>query len=122
MLDLTLLRRDPDRVRIATARRGIGTAFIDRVRELDERLRTARTTAEALKADKNVLTATISKAADRAAEAARLRPEIAALDERIAAAGAEIPELERLINEQLADLNKRDARLFRSPLRGSLSW
>jgi seryl-tRNA synthetase len=104
MLDLTLLRRDPDRVRIATARRGIGTGFIDRVRELDERLRTARTTAEALKADKNVLTATISKAADRAAEAARLRPEIAALDERIAAAGAEIPELERLINEQLAEV------------------
>jgi seryl-tRNA synthetase len=104
MLDLALLRRDPERVRVATERRGFDTTFIDRVRELDERLRAARTNAEAFKADKNALTGTISKAADRAAEAARLRPEIAALDARIAAASAEIPELERAISERLDDV------------------
>ncbi len=47
MLDLALLRRDPERVRVATERRGFDTAFVDRVRELDERLRAARTNAEA---------------------------------------------------------------------------
>ncbi len=104
MLDLALLRRDPERVRETTARRGHDTAFVDRVRLLDERLRHTRTTAEALKAEKNALTAAISKAPDRAAEAARLRPQIVALDERIALESAAIPNLEREIAEQLDDV------------------
>ncbi len=104
MLDLTLLRRDPERVRAACARRGIDAAFVDAVAALDARLRAARTDAEALKAQKNALTGQISKAADRAAEAQRLRPEIAALDERIAAESAAIPELERAIDAALSDV------------------
>jgi seryl-tRNA synthetase len=104
MLDLTLLRRDPERVRAACTRRGIDASFVDAVAALDARLRAARTDAEALKAQKNALTGQISKAADRAAEAQRLRPEIAALDERIAAESAAIPELERAIDAALSDV------------------
>ena len=104
MLDLTLLRRDPERVRRAATRRPAGAGFVDSVLKLDEELRAARTWSEQLKAEKNALTAQISKAADRAAEAARLRPEIAELDVRIERSVAPIPELERRIDEILSEV------------------
>jgi seryl-tRNA synthetase len=104
MLDLALLRRDPERVRRAAARRPGGAAFLDDVAALDAELRSARTALEALKAEKNALTAQISKAEDRAAAAARLKPEIAALDARIAAAGETLPSLEAQIDARVADV------------------
>jgi seryl-tRNA synthetase len=104
MLDLALLRSDPDRVRRSAQRRGISSAFVDTVVELDARQRRAITAAETLKAEKNALTASIAKAADRAAEAARLRPEIAKLDEHIAAAGAELPSFEDELRAILSDV------------------
>jgi seryl-tRNA synthetase len=104
MLDLTLLRSDPERVRISARRRGQSDAFVDRVLALDAERRAALTAAETLKAEKNALTASISKAADRAAEAARLRPQIAALDARIAEAGARLPALDDAMNAELADV------------------
>ncbi len=104
MLDIGLLRRDPERVRSAAARRPAGAGFVDRVLDLDKALRAARTESERLKAEKNGLTASISKAADRAAEAQRLRPQIAELDARIARAQAEVPPLEARIDEILGDV------------------
>ena len=104
MLDLALLRRDPQRVRRIAARRATGAAFVDEVVAVDAQLRAARTFAESLQAEKNALTAQISKAADRAAAARRLRPEIAALDARIAAAGAALPPLEEQIDAILSDV------------------
>ena len=104
MLDLALLRRDPERVRRAAARRAGGAAFVDGVAALDAELRAARTAAETLKAEKNALTASIAKAADRAAEAQRLRPELAALDARIATASEAIPPLEARIDASIADV------------------
>jgi seryl-tRNA synthetase len=104
MLDLALLRRDPERVRRAAARRPAGAAFVDDVLALDVRLRAARTSVETLKAEKNALTAQISKASDRAAEAQRLRPQIAELDERIVLAGGTIPALEVEIDAILSEV------------------
>jgi seryl-tRNA synthetase len=104
MLDIGLIRRDPERVRRAAARRAAGAGFVGRALELDVELRAARTASERLKAEKNGLTASISKAADRAAEAGRLRPQIAEIDARIAAAQAQIPVLEARIDEILADV------------------
>ncbi|MBC5799795.1 MAG: serine--tRNA ligase [Candidatus Eremiobacteraeota bacterium] len=104
MLDLALLRRDPERVRRAAARRMTGAGFVDEVLTLDVQLRAARTTVEQRKAQKNALTAQIGRAADRAAEAGRLRPEIAALDAQIAAAADAMPGLEAQIDALLADV------------------
>lgn len=104
MIDLLLLRRDPERVRRSAERRRIDASFVDRVLELDAAIRAAQTDAERLKAEKNALTASISKAADRGAEAQRLRPQIAELDARIAQAGAPLPELERDRDAILADV------------------
>jgi seryl-tRNA synthetase len=104
MLDLALLRREPERVRRAAARRGTGAAFVDDVVSIDAELRAARTAVESLKAEKNGLTAAISKASDRAAEARRLRPEIAALDARIATGTVALPPLEARIEALIADV------------------
>jgi seryl-tRNA synthetase len=104
MLDLALLRRDPDRVRRTASRKAAGGAFVDAVLAVDGELRAARTYAESLQAEKNALTAQISKASDRAAAAQRLRPEIAALDARIVEANAAIPPLEARIDEILSDV------------------
>jgi seryl-tRNA synthetase len=104
MLDLTLVRTDPDRVRASARRRGQSDAFVDTVLALDAERRTALTSAESLKAEKNALTASIAKAADRGAEAARLKPAIAALDARIAAAGEQLPAFDDQMNELLSSV------------------
>ena len=104
MLDLALLRRDPECVRTAAARRTGSAAFVDDVLAVDAELRAARTAAENLKAEKNALTASISRASDRAAEARRLRPAIAELDGRIVAASEAIPALDARIEAMLADV------------------
>jgi seryl-tRNA synthetase len=104
MLDLALLRSDPERVRISARRRGQSDAFVDRVLDLDVQRRAAIAHVEALKAEKNALTASIAKAADRAAEAARRRPEIAALDARIVAGGAGLPAFDEQIDALLSEV------------------
>ena len=54
MLDIQLIRRDPDAVRRALARRGPGpAAAIDRVLELDERWRALTAELETLRAEQN---------------------------------------------------------------------
>jgi len=84
MLDIGLVRRDPDRVRRSARRRGIDAAFVDTVLQLDESYRSALAACEQLKAEKNRLSAEIGKAADKAAAAKELKPKIEELSARIA--------------------------------------
>ena len=104
MLNLELLRREPDHVRAAARRRGIGAEFVDRVLELDRERRAAITRAETHKAEKNALSAQIAKAADKKAAAAELRPKIAELDRLVAEAGARIPSLQDQIDAELSQI------------------
>ena len=54
MLDIHLIRREPDAVRAALGRRGAdATATLDRVLELDERWRAIRTELEQIQAEQN---------------------------------------------------------------------
>ncbi len=104
MLDLTVIRRDPERVRRAVQRRGHDASFVDTILALDIEVRAALTDSETLKAQKNALTASISKAADRKGEAERLRPAIAELNARIAADNERAPALQAQIDERLAEI------------------
>lgn len=104
MLDLQLFRRNPSLVRDAVSRRGHDPIVVDAVLALDTQLREALSAAERLKAEKNGLTAEISRATDRKAEAERLRPQIAELDARIAAQNAHIPKFESEIRERLSEI------------------
>jgi seryl-tRNA synthetase len=104
MLDIALIRRDPERVRESARRRGGDAAFVDRALELDAARRAALTKLEALKAEKNALTGSISRASDRAAAARELRPQIAALDARLDAAAGEPPVIEAEIATILGEV------------------
>jgi seryl-tRNA synthetase len=83
MLDITLVRRDPDRVRRSAQRRGQDPSFVDEVLRLDAEHRSALTEVETAKAEKNRLSAQIGKAADKAAAARELRPQLDELSARI---------------------------------------
>jgi seryl-tRNA synthetase len=85
MLDIALVRRDPDRVRLSLSRRGADPSIVDEFLRCDEEYRSALTAAERAKAEKNRLSATIAQANDKAAAARELRPKIDALSAEIAA-------------------------------------
>jgi seryl-tRNA synthetase len=88
MLDIGLIRRDPDRVRRSAQRRGLDPSFVDEVLRLDEEYRSLLTAAETAKAEKNRLSAQIGKAADKAAAAREVRPQLDELSQAIEAAQA----------------------------------
>jgi seryl-tRNA synthetase len=93
MLDVGLIRRDPERVRLSAKRRGLDPAFVDEVLRLDEEYRSALTAAESAQAEKNRLSAEIGKAADKAAAARELRPKLDELSKRIEELEARVGEL-----------------------------
>lgn len=86
MLDIAVVRHDPDRVRRSARRRGLDPAFVDDLLRYDTEYRSALTMVEQAKAEKNRLSAEIGKAADKAVAARQLRPKIDALSADIASA------------------------------------
>jgi len=85
MLDIALVRRDPDRVRRSLARRGADPSIVDELLRCDEEYRSALTATEKAKAEKNRLSASVGQADDKAAAAREVRPKIDALSLEIAA-------------------------------------
>ena len=111
MLDLKQIRRDPEPVRAALARRGDGSeARLDRVLELDERTRALRPEAEALRARQNEASKAIGRAKQEGGDAAA---EIAAMQEvaqRVKALGGELAEADAELQSALGTLpNPPDA-------------
>ena len=111
MLDLKQIRRDPEPVRAALARRGDGSETrLDRVLELDERTRALRPEAEALRARQNEASKEIGRAKQEGRDAAA---EIAAMQEvaqRVKALGAELANADAELQSALGTLpNPPDA-------------
>jgi seryl-tRNA synthetase len=86
MLDIAVVRRDPDRVRLSLSRRGADPSIVDELLRCDEEYRSALTATERAKAEKNRLSASVGQADDKAAAAREVRPQIEALSLEIAAA------------------------------------
>ncbi|MGB8519705.1 MAG: serine--tRNA ligase [Candidatus Tumulicola sp.] len=84
MLDIAVVRRDPDRVRRSARRRGLDPSFVDDVLRYDAEYRSALSAAETSKAEKNRISAEIGRASDKAAAARELRPAIETLTATIA--------------------------------------
>ncbi len=107
MLDLKLIREDPDLVRTALARRGAAVASgLDQVIELDERRRALIPELEGLRAEQNAANARIKGATDPgereeeiaamrevAARAKELERELAAVEEGLQGALVPLPNL-----------------------------
>ena len=84
MLDIAVVRRDPDRVRRSARRRGLDPSFVDDVLRYDAEYRSALSAAETSKAEKNRISAEIGTRTRQSRRRARLRPAIDTLDATIA--------------------------------------
>jgi seryl-tRNA synthetase len=99
VLDLKLIRDDPDTVRAALARRGAGeAAAVDRLLELDARRRSLVTEVDGLRAEqkrrgKEVAKAPPERRAEVLAGLKELARELDQAEARLRAAGAELNEL-----------------------------
>jgi seryl-tRNA synthetase len=105
MLDLKQIRRDPDPVRAALARRrDRSEERLDRVLELDERTRALRPEVESLKAEQNAASKAIGAAKREGGDAAS---EIAAMQEvaqRVKTLSQELADADAELQEALATL------------------
>src|SRR5579871_2229798 len=96
MLDIRLIRSEPDAVRAALARRGdVADDAVDRVLELDERWRGLTTQLEELRAQQNAF-----NRGRKGAPTEEERQEIAAMSNR----GAELTGLETTVRGELDEL------------------
>ena len=99
MLDIKLIREQPDAVKAGFVRRGDDPALVDQVLALDEQRRTLLREVEALKATRNTVSKEISKmrdAAEREAKIAEMRAlgdQIGELDKQAAEREVEFTNL-----------------------------
>jgi seryl-tRNA synthetase len=106
MLDINIIREDPDLVRKALVARQEDSAPVDQILQLDERRRTLIQEGERLKAERNAVSKEISKMKDPAQRQAKIEAmravgdqislldaELRAVDEQLTAAVAAIPNL-----------------------------
>ena len=105
MLDLKQIRRDPEPVRVALARRrDASDARLDRVLELDERTRALRPEVESLQAEQNAASKAIGAAKQAGGDASA---EIAAMQEvarRVKTLGQELAEADAELQAALGSL------------------
>ncbi|HEV3195855.1 MAG TPA: serine--tRNA ligase [Candidatus Cybelea sp.] len=113
MLDIALVRRDPDRVRRGLARRGLDASLVDELLRYDEEYRSALTTVERAKAEKNRLSGVGGEARDRAAAARELKSNIEELSKKIEESGAPLRTLldnvPNLLDDSVPDGADEDA-------------
>jgi seryl-tRNA synthetase len=103
MLDLNLIREQPDLVRTALKNRQLDPSPVNDLLRLDEKRRALLTQVESLKAERNVVSKTIGTMKD----AAEREQKIAAMrevGERIAALDKEVAEVEAELNSITAAL------------------
>lgn len=79
MIDIAVVRREPDRLRKSAIRRGHDPSFVDEILRLDAEHRSALTALERAKAEKNRISGEIGRASDKAAAARDARPQLDAL-------------------------------------------
>ena len=103
MLDLNLIREQPDLIRTALKNRQMDASSIDDILRLDEKRRSLLTQVESLKAERNTVSKEIGKmkdAAEREQKIATMRE----VGERIAALDKEVAEVQALLNSITAAL------------------
>jgi seryl-tRNA synthetase len=100
MLDIKLIREQPDLVRAGIRRRGEDPAIVDQILAADTRRRDLLTEAEALKATRNAVSKEISKMKDAAAREAKIA-EMRGVGDQIAALDRDVAEAETDFNRLL---------------------
>jgi seryl-tRNA synthetase len=98
MLDLKLIRSDPERVKTALGRRGAGER-VDELLALDERRRSLLPEVENAQAERRALSKQIGAAKQAGEDAEQLMATVQGLKERIEAGKAELEDVERALGE-----------------------
>jgi len=110
MLDINLIREQPDLVRKALRDRQVDPASVDSILQLDYRRRALLTDAESLKAERNAVSKEISQMKDAASRQARIEA-MRAVGDRISALDKELSEIEDQLKAAVSALpNLPDAR------------
>jgi len=110
MLDINLIREQPDLVRKALRDRQMDPASVDSILQLDSRRRALLTDAESLKAERNAASKEISQMKDAASRQARIEA-MRAVGDRISALDKELSEIEDQLKAAVSALpNLPDAR------------
>src|SRR5262245_43074197 len=94
MLDIKLIREQPELVKAGIARRGDDPAIIDQILALDTRRRELLNQVETLKATRNAVSKEIGKMKEPAAREAKIA-EMRGVGDQIAALDHEVAEVER---------------------------
>jgi seryl-tRNA synthetase len=94
MLDLKLIRSDPERVRAGMRKRGQDSAVLDSLLAADERRRATLTEVETLKAERNRVSEEIAKIKQAKGDAGELIAEMRAVGERIKAFDADLRDVD----------------------------
>src|SRR5579884_4465968 len=102
MLDIRLFREQPEFVKEGLRRAGSDPEDVDRVRELDERVRLLKTEAEARKAELNAASKEMGKVPPEAREAKRA--ELRDLGDRIREMDEQRAEVERTLQNLLLEI------------------
>ena len=101
MLDIRLFREQPELVKAGFRRMGADTAEVDRVRELDERVRALKTEAETKKAELNAASKAMGAKGITPEERDAKRTELRALGDEINALDAQRSAVENELNTAL---------------------
>ncbi|MFN3704701.1 MAG: serine--tRNA ligase [Thermoflexales bacterium] len=103
MLDINLLRKEPEVVRRALQQRGEDPALVDVILELDARRRNILGRSEQLRALRNQVSKEIGRMADEAAREAK-RAEMRRVGDEIAALESELREVETQLEARVSEL------------------
>ncbi len=103
MLDMNLIREQPDLVRVSLQNRQIDPAPVDTILQLDEHRRTILTEVEAFKAERNNVSKEIGRMADPAARQAKIEA-MRAVGDKISALDKELSEVEEELRSITATL------------------
>jgi seryl-tRNA synthetase len=103
MLDINLIREQPDLIRKSLRDRQMDTSPVESILELDERRRAILTEAEALKAERNAVSKEISQMKDEAARKTRIEA-MREVGESIAALDADLAEVEAALQVYMSGL------------------
>src|SRR6476469_5939444 len=98
MLDLKLIRSEPERVKAALARRGAGDQ-VDELLALDARRRQLLPEVESAQAERKTLSKQIGEAKQAGGDAAELMATVQGLKEKIESGKAELEEVDRKLGE-----------------------
>jgi seryl-tRNA synthetase len=103
MLDMTLIREQPDLVRKSLRDRQMDPSPVDAILTLDERRRGMLTVVEALKAERNAVSKEIGQMKDAASRQSKIEA-MRAVGEKIAVLDKEVSEVEQELKSLVAGL------------------